>query len=209
MRKIKQEVSIYTYGELSDNSKMKAREDYLKDYPLYEDLSGYGEQLLLDTYPNAEYETISYDLSNSQGSGSVVEFKYSNLRVFLQDFPFIKEFLGKKYNLNEVEFDEIEFEFICESDLRYSIPKYNYIINRYDYDDFTTDLDEFLYQQLSDSRSTLREGLSSFQRDFTEMCYNYYENLGTQEELYDEMWFYVDGSFAGYEDDFEENQHGN
>jgi len=213
-RIIEESREIYSYEELSEEAKSNARWGEMEDYPediLYEIMEDIGKAYLGDTLKQAQFERVSYDLSYSQGSGAVIEFKYTNLADFVKDFPEVDKYLNNKLPnyKKEAELDSLYFKFSCKCDNRYCFEVLDYTVDGYD--DYTDNLcnwlDEYLYENISTrggrSNGNIAEIIKDIQKEYTSKCYEAYEGLYSKPEDFEDMWFYSDGTFAYWEEDLQ------
>ena len=86
MKTITKEINLYTYDELSDKAKEKARNDYNEEDGLSwlpEDLTYKAQELLKDNKIDGEITKVYYSLSYCQGDGAMFEgnFRWKDYTV--------------------------------------------------------------------------------------------------------------------------------
>ena len=104
MRRIQKEYILYKFDELSKDVQERVLEKYIDieyqhylEYCLYDDMENLARDLLQTYFKGANYTNIYYDLSYSQGSGSMIAFN-----IDLED-------LNNKYNkLSKEQIKELE-----------------------------------------------------------------------------------------------------
>lgn len=187
-----------------------------------------GEALLKESiFRHATANDVYYDFSYSQGSGAVLEFDYGD-KNFALDFPKIKEdiieeFISNKkwrdsYNLEEEEAQELlnvlkskelnalfDIDFIVEHTGRYANFIIDYKVNCWANDNIRYCLeelvDDWIYQNLMKNSSFVDD----VESEFSSRAYSWYDNMCNIENYSNddfEGYYYDDGRFAGYEDDF-------
>ena len=194
-----------------------------------EELMYIGEELLKESiFKHATVNDVYYDFSYSQGSGAVLGFDYEGDN-FALDFPEIKEDIieefasnrkwRESYSLEEDDVQEIlnvlktkelndlfDINFIVEHTSRYANFKINYEIYccanqniRYSLEELVED---WIYQNLMKNS----EAVDELQSDFSSKAYDWYNDMRNIENYNDgtfDAYYYSNGTFAGYEEDFE------
>lgn len=81
MRKVLKEYNVYKFEELSKDIQDELLEKYIEDeYIVYcehfleEDMKDLAQNILNEQFKGAKYDNVYYDLSYSQGSGSMISF---------------------------------------------------------------------------------------------------------------------------------------
>lgn len=134
MRKVLKEYNVYKFDELKEDIKEKLIEEYVEDdyncycsYLLEDDMKDLAQNILNEEFKGAKYDNVYYDLSYSQGSGSMISFN-----IDLLD-------LNNKYKaLTKKEIEELEkfggTEIKVYHDNNFYYHEYTFKI---DYNDFT------------------------------------------------------------------------
>lgn len=201
---VNKSIEYFRFNELSDKAKEKAIQHEYETYPdqfLKEVFEEDAKQLLSEELPHAEYLNIAFDLSYSPGSGAVIEFEYTNLDSFLEDFRVAKKFLdSKNIKLTDENKDSIEFKFTCKCSRRCCMQDLNWEILGYDdnTDKIAEILDDYINKEYV-SNSTIDCIISSLQYKFEKKCYDYYEHLFDSDDYWDYHWFDKDGNFLKFD----------
>lgn len=189
--------TVYEYKELPENIQevVKNNEYELLDgfNSINNDLTEIGKDLLNDTFPHAEFNTVMYDLSYNQGSGAVIEFSYDSLNSFVKDFYELYNFLkSKNVDADDKNFDEdFDFSFKCTTS-RYGCTK-NIIWEIRAYDDRDDDIASLVDMWLYGEDNENFVIIENLQREFTKQSYYYMEHLFDDEDYWLDRWFYIDG----------------
>lgn len=172
MRKITKEYKIYKFYELSketqnivlENLMQSEYNDYCEFY-LHDDMSMYAEELLGKNFQGAEFKDVFYDLTYSQGSGSMIEFSI--------DF----EDINKKYRmLTKKEIEKIESVGYTNIEVKhFGHYSHEYSFN-FDWQDYTCYLENF-----EKTQEKIDKMLEYFKNDIVNMNHKLtkygYENL--------------------------------
>ena len=146
MKKITKEFNIYNFNELTEEAQKKAiekekeyREEEYIDFQLENDMIEEAKELLKNEFKEIDNINVYYDLSYSQGSGSMIEFTinikdlndkyniYSNEELkLIQDKGIVNDI--KIYHNDNLYYHEYTFSINWDDDFGY-----------YDYDDIKED----------------------------------------------------------------------
>lgn len=181
MRKIIKEYLVYKFEELEKDIQEEIMERYIKisyecyiDTMLYDDMVDLAQNTLEKYFKGAEYKHIYYDLSYSQGSGSMVEFN-----IDLKD-------LNNKYKMLSQE--EIQgLENFGETNIKVYHDKscycheYTFDIDWNDY----TDNDNFekIQNKIDTMIDLFRQDIVLMNKDITRDGYNMLEDKATFEQM--------------------------
>ena len=109
MRTIEKTITLYKFDELLPHiqenileSRINNELEFYIDTQLYVDMVNEATEVLKTHFPEAQYSEVYYDLSYSQGSGSMIAFKIS-----LPD-------LNKKYNVIPQDYKQTDDSYTME-----------------------------------------------------------------------------------------------
>ena len=130
MKTIWKEYKVYKFDELNEDIQEKVLQKYIEnDYNFYceclleDDMEELAIELLQEHFKGSEFKKVLYDLSYSQGSGSMIEFnidlkdlnnKYKQLD--LKELEELEEFGGTKVSIyhNGNAFYQHEYTYILD-----------------------------------------------------------------------------------------------
>lgn len=180
MRIVSKEYKLYTFDELSDDVKQKLiereRQYQLETYcdlDLYDDMGSKASDLLNDYFGiTSDYLKTYYDLSYSQGSGSMVEF----------DINIVD--LNNKYNV----FSKEEMAFITDKGIVNDIRiRHN---DNYYYHEYTFSIDYDYYNDYS--YEDIKDSYGITEKDFETLDDRFYKLVDTYNKHNTESEFVKD-----------------
>lgn len=180
MRKVTKEYEVYKFEELEKDTQERLLEECMEEvYERYcecqlnDDMRELAKELLKENFKGAEYQEVYYDLSYSQGCGSMIEFD-----IDLVD-------LNEKYNLLKVE-ELNKCVGIGWTNIQVKHRGHYYHENSFviDYNDYTDYDDEFeeIQDKIEDMIELFEKDIVLMNKELTKEGYSMLENRDYFEE---------------------------
>lgn len=197
--------NLYSYSELSDEAKEKAKEDYLNDYCRSEALTNIYMEDLKNIFPNSDLK-IQWSLNGCQGNGVNI---YGNLNINdIFNLPNVTDMKWIGDELTEKEIRTIKFymsEYQEDTILPMNRRYYYCYINHIDFSaDFYSALEDIGIRNINSNvlckiegiiRKVIKEFCSQYERMGEDYLYNISDEEMEETSEANDWKYFKDGSF--------------